>query len=88
MTVIPDYPMETYTYDSLFGEGVRGWVHDPEGVTAGGWGLTMTPRDMARFWTAVSEHGYVEWGAYHSGIMGAPVCEENPQPLWLYVVAV
>ena len=34
MTVIPDYPMETYTCDSLFGEGVRGWVHDPDGVTA------------------------------------------------------
>lgn len=48
MTVIPDYPMEAYTCDSLFGEGVRGWVHDPDGVTAGGWGLTMTPRDMAR----------------------------------------
>ena len=23
-------------------------MHDPDGVTAGGWGLTMTPRDMAR----------------------------------------
>ena len=49
MRVIPDYPMESYTYESLFGEKVRGWVQDPGGITTGGWGLTMTPRDMARF---------------------------------------
>lgn len=49
MAVIPDYHMESYTYESLFGENVRGWVHDPDGITTGGWGLTMTPRDMARF---------------------------------------
>jgi CubicO group peptidase (beta-lactamase class C family) len=28
---------------------VKGWIHDPQGYTVGGWGLTITPRDMARF---------------------------------------
>lgn len=49
MAVIPDFHMDSYTYESLFGKEVRGWVHDPDGITTGGWGLTMTPRDMARF---------------------------------------
>ena len=24
------------------------WIKDPGGITTGGWGLTITPRDMAR----------------------------------------
>lgn len=49
MTEISDHPMEFYSYETLFGDKVKGWVHDPQGITTGGWGLTMTPRDMARF---------------------------------------
>ena len=30
-------------------ETVTGWIKDPKGNTIGGWGLTTTPRDMARF---------------------------------------
>jgi CubicO group peptidase (beta-lactamase class C family) len=46
---VPDYPMAAYGYDELFGKGVRGWVEDPAGVSAGGWGLALSPREMARF---------------------------------------
>lgn len=49
MTLIPDHPMSVFNFDTLFGKDVRGWVHDPAGNSAGGWGLTMTARDMARF---------------------------------------
>lgn len=49
MRVIPDNPMEAFGYDELFGKKVRGWVTDPAGNSTGGWGLTLTPRDMARF---------------------------------------
>jgi len=49
MHTIPDYPMEAYGFDELFGQGVRGWVHDPSRYSTGGWGLTLTTRDMARF---------------------------------------
>lgn len=49
MRNIPDYPMYGYGYEDLFGKSVRGWVHDPNNITTGGWGLTMTVRDMARF---------------------------------------
>ena len=25
------------------------WVHDPNGISTGGWGLTLTVRDIAKF---------------------------------------
>lgn len=49
MKVIPDYGMEGYGFEDLFGAKVKGWVTDPQGNSTGGWGLTLTPRDMARF---------------------------------------
>ena len=41
--------MSSYGYDDLFGKKVKGWVHDPNNITTGGWGLTLTVREMARF---------------------------------------
>jgi CubicO group peptidase (beta-lactamase class C family) len=49
MNEIPDYDMSSFGFDDLFGKDVRGWVKDPAGNSAGGWGLTLSPRDMARF---------------------------------------
>lgn len=49
MNVIPAFEMEAFGYDDLFGKNVKGWVSDPAGNSTGGWGLTLTPRDMARF---------------------------------------
>ncbi|AYB44662.1 serine hydrolase domain-containing protein [Paenibacillus lautus] len=49
MTEIPDHDMGSFGFDHLFGKDVRGWVKDPGGNTTGGWGLTLSPRDMARF---------------------------------------
>jgi len=49
MKAIPDYEMSAFGFEQLFGSEVRGWVKDPNGNSAGGWGLTLTPRDMARF---------------------------------------
>lgn len=49
MKVIPDRKMQAFGYDDLFGKNVKGWVQDPHGISTGGWGLTLTPRDMARF---------------------------------------
>lgn len=49
MKEIPDYQMNAYGFDDLFGKNVKGWVHDPNGHSTGGWGLTLTTRDMARF---------------------------------------
>jgi CubicO group peptidase (beta-lactamase class C family) len=48
MTEIPDREMTSFTRDDVFGTNVSGWIKDPSGITAGGWGLTMTARDMAR----------------------------------------
>lgn len=49
MRKIPDYNMESFGLDDVFGKNLKGWIKDPQGNTVGGWGLTMTPRDMARF---------------------------------------
>jgi CubicO group peptidase (beta-lactamase class C family) len=49
MREIPDRDMTSFQADAVFGEKVTGWIKDPGGITTGGWGLTMSPRDMARF---------------------------------------
>jgi CubicO group peptidase (beta-lactamase class C family) len=49
MKEIPNYEMKSFGFDDLFGKNVKGWVADPSGHSTGGWGLTLTPRDMARF---------------------------------------
>lgn len=37
------------SFDTLFGKDLKGWANDPQGITTGGWGITLTPDDMARF---------------------------------------
>lgn len=49
MREIPNYDMKAFGFDDLFGKDVKGWVHDPNGISTGGWGLTLTARDMAKF---------------------------------------
>ena len=46
---IPDYEMKSFLQEDVFGKNVTGWVKDPQGNSTGGWGLSITPRDMARF---------------------------------------
>ncbi|WP_068619782.1 serine hydrolase domain-containing protein [Paenibacillus tuaregi] len=60
MRVIPDYGMDSFGFEELFGSKVRGWVQDPAGNSTGGWGLTMSPRDMARFGQLYLNRG--KWG--------------------------
>lgn len=49
MRQVPDHPMKSFLMDEVFGKNAAGWVTDPQGHSAGGWGLCLTPRDMARF---------------------------------------
>ncbi|MNM82194.1 6-aminohexanoate-dimer hydrolase [compost metagenome] len=49
MKEIPDYEMRSFGFDDLFGQNVRGWVKDQQNNSTGGWGITLSPRDMARF---------------------------------------
>ncbi|HFK1748125.1 TPA: serine hydrolase domain-containing protein [Bacillus cereus] len=49
MREILNYNMKAFGFDDLFGKDVKGWVHDPNGISTGGWGLTLTARDMAKF---------------------------------------
>lgn len=49
MKEIPYNDMQSYDLEDVFGRRVKGWIHDPNGNSTGGWGLTLTLRDMARF---------------------------------------
>jgi len=49
MRLIPDNPEQGFSPDHLYGSKVKGWLHDPAGLSTGGFGLTLTTRDMARF---------------------------------------
>lgn len=60
MNEIPDYEMSSFGFDDLFGVNVKGWVEDPNRITTGGWGLTLSPRDMARFGLLYLNHGQWE----------------------------
>ncbi|GIN69039.1 MULTISPECIES: serine hydrolase domain-containing protein [Bacillus] len=62
MREIPDYNMTSFGFDDLFGKNVKGWVNDPAGNSTGGWGLTLTPRDMARFGLLYVNRG--KWNEY------------------------
>lgn len=44
---IPNFPME-FDIDHVFGRKMKGWVSDPLGYNAGGWGLTLSLTDMAK----------------------------------------
>jgi CubicO group peptidase (beta-lactamase class C family) len=48
MQQIADYPLQACGLEDVFLKP-KGWIHDPSGYTVGGWGLTVTPRDMACF---------------------------------------
>ena len=49
MSNIEDKNMDSYLLDDVFGKNVSGWIKDPQGYSTGGWGLTLSVRDMARF---------------------------------------
>ena len=60
MQEIPDYEMQSFSLEAVFGKEIKGWTKDPQGITAGGFGLTLTPRDMARFGFLYLNHGMWE----------------------------
>lgn len=49
MRQIADQEMGSFSTDDVFGQNITGWIKDPQGNSTGGWGLCVTPRDMARF---------------------------------------
>lgn len=57
MKVIPDPEMKSFGIEDVFGKNLKGWIHDPVGNSTGGWGLTLTTLDMARFGFLYLNHG-------------------------------
>lgn len=49
MKEIPYDDKQSCDFENVFGKGVKGWIHDPNGNSVGGMGLALTLRDMARF---------------------------------------
>ncbi|QQK08159.1 serine hydrolase domain-containing protein [Miniphocaeibacter halophilus] len=49
MTEIPDVEMKSYNINDILFTDEKGWLKDKQGLTIGGWGLTLTLEDMAKF---------------------------------------
>lgn len=49
MTEIPDVEMKSYNINDILFTKEKGWLKDKQGLTIGGWGLTLTLEDMAKF---------------------------------------
>lgn len=49
MTEIPDVEMKSYNINDILFTSEKGWLKDKQGLTIGGWGLTLTLEDMAKF---------------------------------------
>jgi CubicO group peptidase (beta-lactamase class C family) len=60
MRVVPDTEMKSYSLEDVFISNQNGWVKDPQGISTGGFGLSLTNRDMARFGLLYLRQGY--WG--------------------------
>lgn len=60
MREIPDQTMDSYSKDAIFGKHIKDWIKDPQGYNTGGWGLTLTLRDMARYGQLYLNKG--KWG--------------------------
>lgn len=48
MREIRDVEMRSYSKDNVNGDDITGWVKDPQGIYAGGWGLCLTTQDLAK----------------------------------------
>ncbi|MBG9793557.1 hypothetical protein ABD76_14080 [Paenibacillus dendritiformis] len=78
MREIPNFEMKSFGFDDLFGKNVKGWVTDPHGNSTGGWGLTLTPRDMARFGVLYLNRGMWDHHQVISGTWIDQSTEMNP----------
>lgn len=56
---IPDYQMESFGFDELFGSKLKGWPKDPNGNSTGGWGLNLTPRDLTKLGALYLNNGKI-----------------------------
>lgn len=60
ITSVKDSEMKTFSKEEVFGNNNEGWVKDPQGIYAGGWGISMTPEDLLRFGKM-----YIDGGKYN-----------------------
>lgn len=49
MTEIPSVNMDSFHINDILFTDKKSWLEDKQGITIGGWGLTLTLRDMAKF---------------------------------------
>lgn len=49
MTEIPEVDMKSFNINDILFTKEKGWLSDKQGLTIGGWGLTLTLNDMAKF---------------------------------------
>ncbi|MBF4695592.1 serine hydrolase domain-containing protein [Fusibacter ferrireducens] len=49
--------MTSFKLEDLFGEQMNGWVHDPQGINTGGWGIALIPRAMIQLGQLIMHEG-------------------------------
>lgn len=57
MSEIPDVNMDSFELRDILFTDKKGWLKDKQDLTIGGWGLTLTLRDMARFGLLYERNG-------------------------------
>lgn len=45
---VPDVEMKSFSKEDVNGDYIKGWVKDPQGINAGGWGLCLTAKDLVK----------------------------------------
>lgn len=58
MNEIPDLEITSFELKDMLYTQLKGWLKDKQGLTIGGWGLTMTLQDMARFGLLYLDSGF------------------------------
>ncbi len=65
---------------------VKGWVHDPNGISTGGWGLTLTVKDMAKFGQLYLNEGIHNGKQILSKSWIKRIDRNEPKSIWLLMV--
>lgn len=73
---IPDFPME-FDIDHVFGKKMKGWVSDPLGNNAGGWGLSLSLNDMTKLGLLCAQDGRIN----EKQIISEKWLEESTTPI-------
>lgn len=54
---VQDGEMGSFSNKDVFGDNTMGWIKDPQGICTGGWGLSLTAKELASFGQLFLDNG-------------------------------